>query len=840
MKFYRLGYIALISTLIPLSSMFSQWLQTSGPLEGAVKSLAVSGVTIFAGTQGGRVFASANGGVEWNEVSNGLSPSGQSASVLSLAVKGGYIFAGTDQATVLYRSSDFGLHWDPIGTGLPWRSVQSLFVRGQDIFLGAYGGGVFRSADNGVTWVKTDSGIPSIATAFAFGSYGQYVFAGTSQFGIFRSSNNGVSWKALSFGFPGPGSVTSLLVTPNPAGGALLYAGVMGDGMYSSTDFGDTWKAINEGIPQDETVNSIVLSAGALYAGTNNSGVFVSTDNGAQWNTINTGLSDTTVQTLILAPDKFGTTRLFAGTTNQGVFRYAGDVASNPTLAATCAAQGTQGTPFWVEIRVGDLKPVSGLYGVSFKLTSDQAACTYVDGSAAAVDFLGTAPVMFSRKVDAQTVDIGVSKTLTPGVSGKGIVAKAQFVSSLKGIVRFSVRDLMALDAYGNTLPLDTLGTTINIVSSLPLVQPVAVSPYEPGKEFWIEVRAGDRAPVNNLYGISLKLKSSDGACTYVPGSGTAGSFLGSAPIAFFQAADPSTVDMSISKTAAPGVNGSGVLAKVQYICSANKQVRFSILDVIAVDPTGAPVQFDTTGVSIVVSAGATIAPSAPSQVLPRTPFWVDVRVGDLKAVTGLYGISFKLKSSQAQCSYVEGSAVAGAFLGANPLSFVRTVDQGAVDVSVSKTSAPGVSGSGVVGRAQFVCSTTGDVTFSVYDIVAVDQSGAVLNMNPLSLTVRVTMTPTTAVTDEKLLPYEFALRQNYPNPFNPATSISFSLPRTEFAFLEVYSLLGKKMATLCSGVLSSGEHTIQWQPQDVPSGMYVYRLQAGEMQQFKKLVYLK
>jgi hypothetical protein len=130
-------------------------------------------------------------------------------------------------------------------------------------------------------------------------------------------------------------------------------------------------------------------------------------------------------------------------------------------------------------------------------------------------------------------------------------------------------------------------------------------------------------------------------------------------------------------------------------------------------------------------------------------------------------------------------------------------------------------------------------VTFSVTDVVALDQNGAMLSMNPLSLTVTVTLTAT-GVADQKVQPLEFALNQNYPNPFNPSTSITFSLSRSEFAVLEVYSLLGKKVATLCSAVLSSGQHTIRWQPQDVPSGMYVYKLQAGEMQQFKKLVYLK
>jgi hypothetical protein len=838
MKSRQFRFAALWLIVVPLSQLFSQWVQTSGPLQGAVQSLAVSGVTILAGTYSSGVYSSTNGGVDWIEANNGLKSPGQNASVLSLAVKGGLVFAGTDQLP-LYRSADLGLHWDAVGTGLPNRSVQSIFVRGEEIYLGPYGGEIYLSTDNGATWKGAGSGVPSVNTVYAFGSSGQYVFAGTGGAGMFRSSNSGVSWKSINSGLPAASWIYSMLVVPNPSGSAVLYAGIEGDGMYASTDMGDTWKHVSSGFPQHGTINSIVVSAGSLFAGTRGDGVFVSTNNGAQWNAINSGLVDSTVRALILAPDRFGTTRLFSGTEGKGVFYYTADVSSSPSLAAICPTQGVQGTPFWLEVHVGDSKPVTGMYGVSFKLTSDHATCTYVDGSAASGDFLGTSPVSFSQKVDAQTIDIAISKIAAPGVSGKGLVAKAQYVSSSAGSVRFSVRDVQAVDAYGNVLSLDTLGATISFVSSLPVVQPAVIAPYEPGKPFWIELHVGDRTAVKNLYGISLKLKSSDAACTYVPGSGTVGSLLGGAPIAFFQAADPTTVDMSLSKTAAPGVNGSGVLAKVQFICSSNKQVRFSVLDVIAVDPTGAPVQFDTAGVCIVVSSGSTIAPAAVAQVQPRTPFWVDVRVGDLKAVTGLYGISFKLKSDQAQCSYVDGSAVAGTFLGTNPLSFMRTLDQQTVDMSVTRISTPGVSGSGVVGRAQFTCSNTGTVTFNITDVVAVDQNGAVLNMNPLSQTVTVTLTAT-GVTDQKTQPLAFALNQNYPNPFNPRTSITFSLPRSEFAILEVYSLLGKKVATLCSAVMSSGEHTVQWQPQDVPSGMYVYRLQAGEMQQFKKLVYLK
>jgi len=118
--------------VVPLSQLFPQWVQTSGPLQGAVQTLAVSGVAILAGTQSGGVYSSSNGGVDWIEANNGLKSPGQNASVLSLAVKGGLVFAGTDQLP-LYRSADLGLHWDGVGTGLPNQRADDLRARGRDL-----------------------------------------------------------------------------------------------------------------------------------------------------------------------------------------------------------------------------------------------------------------------------------------------------------------------------------------------------------------------------------------------------------------------------------------------------------------------------------------------------------------------------------------------------------------------------------------------------------------------------------------------------------------------------------------------------------------------------------
>jgi hypothetical protein len=85
-----------------------------------------------------------------------------------------------------------------------------------------------------------------------------------------------------------------------------------------------------------------------------------------------------------------------------------------------------------------------------------------------------------------------------------------------------------------------------------------------------------------------------------------------------------------------------------------------------------------------------------------------------------------------------------------------------------------------------------------------------------------------------------FELNQNYPNPFNPSTRISFSLPSTELVVLKVYDLLGRDVATLVNEVKTAGSYTATFHAETLPSGVYFYRLQAGNYTTTKKLVLMK
>ena len=93
---------------------------------------------------------------------------------------------------------------------------------------------------------------------------------------------------------------------------------------------------------------------------------------------------------------------------------------------------------------------------------------------------------------------------------------------------------------------------------------------------------------------------------------------------------------------------------------------------------------------------------------------------------------------------------------------------------------------------------------------------------------------------DNGNIPENYALSQNYPNPFNPVTQIEFSLPARSEVLLVIYNLRGQEVARLIDGEQVAGFHSVTWDASNVSSGIYFYRLQAGDFVQTRKMVLLK
>jgi Secretion system C-terminal sorting domain/Right handed beta helix region len=98
----------------------------------------------------------------------------------------------------------------------------------------------------------------------------------------------------------------------------------------------------------------------------------------------------------------------------------------------------------------------------------------------------------------------------------------------------------------------------------------------------------------------------------------------------------------------------------------------------------------------------------------------------------------------------------------------------------------------------------------------------------------------TSSVRTQGSIPGTFNLGQNYPNPFNPSTVISYQLPADSRASLKIYDILGREVATLIDGYQTAGVHEVQFNAQNLSSGVYFYRLSAPGQEFVKKMLLMK
>lgn len=94
-------------------------------------------------------------------------------------------------------------------------------------------------------------------------------------------------------------------------------------------------------------------------------------------------------------------------------------------------------------------------------------------------------------------------------------------------------------------------------------------------------------------------------------------------------------------------------------------------------------------------------------------------------------------------------------------------------------------------------------------------------------------------------LPSEYSLKQNYPNPFNPETKISFSLKETGKVLLNIYNLQGQRVKTLINQQSQAGFHVVKWNGTNdlgiqVPSGVYLCKIQVNDFVQTRKMMFTK
>jgi len=127
-------------------------------------------------------------------------------------------------------------------------------------------------------------------------------------------------------------------------------------------------------------------------------------------------------------------------------------------------------------------------------------------------------------------------------------------------------------------------------------------------------------------------------------------------------------------------------------------------------------------------------------------------------------------------------------------------------------------------------------IDVAIRDATPIPVAGVVLRADAMKFILHedVSALPEGVVADD------FLLDQNYPNPFNPSTAISFQLPAASFVTLKVFDVLGREVATLVNEVQAAGRYTVRWIASSLPSGIYLYRIQAGGYVETRRMVLMK
>ena len=134
---------------------------------------------------------------------------------------------------------------------------------------------------------------------------------------------------------------------------------------------------------------------------------------------------------------------------------------------------------------------------------------------------------------------------------------------------------------------------------------------------------------------------------------------------------------------------------------------------------------------------------------------------------------------------------------------------------------------------------------FSIEDELLVDGVSRLTVPDEYNITVQLAVGVQVSLDEPKVTPFEFALHQNYPNPFNPETKIQFDVAEKSHVSIEIFNLVGQKVATLANSTMDVGKYTITWgglndKGAPLPSGMYFYEMNNSSYHAIKKLVLVK
>lgn len=701
----------------------------------------------------------------------------------------------TISLTTVYVSRDGGNTWAVDTLGLGGAAPRKLAMDSlQNVYL-ATNKGLFKQGLTESVWHPITSMTKDLRSAFV-DDKNRWLYVGTTAEGIYKSSNFGTTWQIDT---TGSGTLFVFQFEDDRAGN--IYAR-SNNSLYRSTGGTQPWTRVDAGLRSKSATGSIAINgvtADSILAVATNFGVFRSTDFGATWTEANESIQAENVYGYLKLPSG----RLIA-TTDLGAFtRNAGTTGWTKTFPTN----GYQRFSFLQRDRNGALYTANS---VNIYKSVDGGTTWTQDNPG----WQGSGPNGLTVPVQpgGLYVDENGSQHYWPG-------PLAVYTTFLKFIYVKS----------GGNWVVDESGITTSVGD-----QYYGYASDQQGNLFLFRTSASNaqvyRRPI--------------GGGTWSPD--TAG-LRGKALISMVRDRNGTMIG---------GAFGGGIFRRVNGVWTSipvPAAVATSHVQQLSVDSTGAlfasftdfdpAYSFDTRGVYFTKDNGATWTFAGLKDIGVRQL----VSYGDSTfALTDGYGVAL-LRS------------IAFAFL--QPSSRGLFFDN--VVVGQSKNLSLTITNTGTDSlRITNITSTNGVfVPQQTTATIGPQQSLAItIRFTPSSIatftgalpitsnsssspdTIRLAGIGASATAVEKLegIPAEFSLSQNFPNPFNPTTTIRYGIPEKSTVKLEIFNVLGQRIATLVNEQQQPAFYTVTWDASSLSTGIYFYRLQAGGFVQTKKLLLMK
>ena len=678
---------------------------------------------------------------------------------------------------LLFSSNHLPAQW--IQTNGPKGGEVKCLASIDSILFAGTDDGVYRSVDNGASWNPT--GLENIVYSLTVKSDNESnmnLFAGTFNGGVFLSADNGDNWNQRNFG------LLNHYVNCLAANDSNIFAGTK-EGVFRSPSNGVYWIPASNGLVS-KFIRSLNIYGKNLYAGTD-SGLFVSTDDGANWSSA--GLKGEAVNAFTINGSYF-----FAGTDTSGVLISAANGAnwqmiSNPDMNKCVFSLAVMKNLLYAGTGMGIYRtPSNGAYWIpsSTGLSNQLTYTLHVRGTDLYAGTMGG--VYRSTNSGDSWTDVNTG-LITTKVHSLISSSTTLYAGVWGGIFQShdSGNSWTALSRGSACFSLLLSETKLyagggNHVGCYDLVK---------GSWEWVPVGMGwIRALAIN--GTNL-FAGSEGSGAFrithhAPGWWT---------ITKTSLQDTMVYALAVKDTFIFAGTGGGVFRSSNSGATwTDVNNGLTNLSVAALAVNGAKLFAGTAGGGVFLSTNDGAS-------------WIPVN-------DGLSGLALDILS----------------FVFNENNLFVGTWQGGVYVLKENETSWIAIN-TGLMDSMTQPSSVVHGLAIAGNDLYA-GTRGAGVWRRPLAELI----TSAGDISSEPKM--SFSLEQNYPNPFNPSTTIEFALPKPAFVTLKVYNLLGEEVAALIAEQRSNGIHKFSWDASRLANGIYLYRLDAGDFVQSKKLILMR